>query len=125
VFTEPSLYAPPHAGLPGLTPAADRIIRVPTRFEAADPITAARHDWAVALRSTRSNVDASGPETPPEAALLIGAACATGLPVAAYLPRSNYTHAQEREPNHRNLMVQYRVDTTLRTPSGVTTWIGA
>ncbi|MEU9247563.1 nucleoside 2-deoxyribosyltransferase [Streptomyces sp. NPDC048385] len=124
VFTEPSPYAPPHNGLPGLPPNTVSTIRRPTRFEAAAPLTAARHDWAAALRSTRIVVDASGPETPPGAAILIGAACATGQPVAMYLPRSTYTHAAGREPNHRNLMIQYSA-VALRTPSEVTTWIKA
>lgn len=54
---------------------------------------------------------------------MIGAACATGQPVAAYLPRSTHTHAAGREPNHRNLMIQYGVDRTLRSPDEVTAWI--
>ncbi|MEU6611550.1 nucleoside 2-deoxyribosyltransferase [Streptomyces shenzhenensis] len=124
VFAEPSPYTPPHTRFPGLPHATDSTIRVPTRFAAADPITAARHDWAAALRSTHIIVDASGPETPPGAALLIGAACATGQPAVMYLPRSTYTHASGREPNYRNLMIQYSA-VALRTPSEVTTWIRA
>ncbi|MEU7415022.1 hypothetical protein AB0B40_38035 [Streptomyces sp. NPDC042638] len=96
----------------------------PTRFEAAEPVTAACHDWAAALSSARIVVDACGPETPPGAALLIGAACAAGLPAAAYLPRSSYTHAAGREPNRRNLMIQYGVDALLNSEKEVTAWIG-
>ncbi|MFB7599818.1 nucleoside 2-deoxyribosyltransferase [Streptomyces sp. NPDC056160] len=124
VFAEPSPYASPHAPFPGLTAATGHAVRVPARFAAADPITAARHDWTSALRSTRIVVDASGPETPPGAALLIGAACATGQPVAMYLPHAAYTHAAGREPNHRNLMIQYSVNAALHTPGEVTAWIG-
>lgn len=74
------------------------------------------------LTARRLLVDVSGPETPPGAALLIGAACATGRPVAAYLPRSTYTHADGREPNHRNLMIQYGVQATLRSTDEVRAW---
>ncbi|MCX4595697.1 nucleoside 2-deoxyribosyltransferase [Streptomyces sp. NBC_01549] len=121
VFVEPSPYTPARAGLPATTGTT---VLHPTRFDAGDPFTAARHDWATALRSTRIVVDTSGPETPPGAALLIGAACATGQPVAAYLPHSTYTHAAGREPNFRNLMIQYGVDAVLRTPDEVTAWLG-
>lgn len=120
VFVEPSPYTSPHAAPPAV---AGTLVLLPGRRDAADPVTAARHDWDTALRSTRILVDVSGPETPPGAALLIGAACATGQPAAAYLPHSTYTHAAGREPNHRNLMIQYGVDTTLRTPDEVTAWL--
>ncbi|WP_405775560.1 nucleoside 2-deoxyribosyltransferase [Streptomyces sp. NBC_01538] len=123
VYAEPSPYTAPHYALPGLTTTAGVTVLGPTRFAAAEPIPAARHDWAAALSSARIVVDGSGPETPPGAALLIGAACATGRPVAAYLPRSTYTHAAGREPNHRNLMVQYGVEATLRSADEVTAWI--
>ncbi|WP_329155682.1 nucleoside 2-deoxyribosyltransferase (plasmid) [Streptomyces sp. NBC_01456] len=125
VYAEPSLYAPPPAGFPGLAARQDITITGPTRFTSTDPLTAAHHDWTAALGSTRIVVDACGPETPPGAALLIGAARATGLPVAAYLPRSTYTHASGREPNYRNLMIQYGVDATLRSAAEVTAWTGA
>ncbi|MEV0177239.1 hypothetical protein AB0I00_39845 [Streptomyces sp. NPDC050803] len=121
MFLEPSPYTSPHAGLPATTGTT---VLLPTHYDAADPITSARHDWATALGSTRIVVGTSGPETPPGAALLIGAACATGQPVAAYLPRSTYTHAAGREPNFRNLMIQYGVDATLRTSDEVTAWLG-
>ncbi|KOU73744.1 hypothetical protein ADK61_22450 [Streptomyces sp. XY66] len=123
VYAEPSPYTAAHYALPGLTTITGVTILGPTRFAAVEPITAARHDWDAALSSARIVVDGSGPETPPGAALLIGAACATGRPVAAYLPRSTYTHAVGREPNHRNLMVQYGVDATLRSADEVTAWI--
>ncbi|MGY4740727.1 hypothetical protein [Streptomyces sp. B21-108] len=110
MYVEPSPYTAAHYALPGLTTITGATILGPTRFAAAEPITAARHDWDAALSSARIVVDGSGPETPPGAALLIGAACATGRQVAAYLPRSTYTHAIGREPNHRNPMVQYGVD---------------
>ncbi|MGJ5894309.1 hypothetical protein DF268_24100 [Streptomyces sp. V2] len=120
VFVEPSPYTSPHTAPPAVT--GTRVL-LPVRHGSADPVTAAHHDWNTALCSTRILVDASGPETPPGAALLIGAACATGRPAAAYLPHSTYTHAAGREPNHRNLMIQYGVDATLRTPEEVTAWL--
>ncbi|MEU2772469.1 nucleoside 2-deoxyribosyltransferase [Streptomyces sp. NPDC007162] len=123
VYAEPSPYTLPHHPLPGLVRCRHATAIGPTRFVAAEPVTAARHDWAAALGSTCIVVDASGPEAPPGAALLIGAACATGTPVAAYLPHSTYTHAAGREPNCRNLMIQYGVDAILRSPEEVTAWI--
>ncbi|MFI0242828.1 nucleoside 2-deoxyribosyltransferase [Streptomyces sp. NPDC016845] len=124
VYTEPSPYVPPHHPLSVLTRNPHVTTISQTRFEAPDPLTAARRDWTAALASARILVDASGPETPPGAALLIGAACAIGRPAAAYLSRSSYTHAAGREPNCRNLMIQYGVDAILRSTEEVTTWIG-
>jgi hypothetical protein len=54
-------------------------------------------------------VNVSGPETPPGAAVLIGAAVATGNRVLAYSPNTTWTYAHGREPNWRNLMIQYSV----------------
>ncbi|MEU7244893.1 nucleoside 2-deoxyribosyltransferase [Streptomyces sparsogenes] len=124
MYAEPSPYTLPHRPLPDLARCPSVTVIGPTRFAAAEPVTAARQDWAAALGSGRIIVDASGPETPPGAALLIGAACATGLPAAAYLPHSSYTHAAGREPNCRNLMIQYGVDAILRREEEVTVWIG-
>ncbi|MET7852310.1 nucleoside 2-deoxyribosyltransferase [Streptomyces avermitilis] len=124
VYAEPSPYTSAHHELPGTGVRPGITVRRPTRFAATEPEAAARADWAAALSSDRIVVDACGPETPPGAALLIGASCATAQPVAAYLPRSTYTHASGREPNHRNLMIQYGVGHTLRSAEEVTAWIG-
>ncbi|GAA5707332.1 hypothetical protein AQJ43_29465 [Streptomyces avermitilis] len=124
VYAESSPYTPAHHKLPGTGARPGITVRRPTRFAATDPEAATRADWAAALSSDRIVVDACGPETPPNAALLIGASCATAQPVAAYLPRSTYTHASGREPNHRNLMIQYGVGHTLRSAEEVTAWIG-
>ncbi|MDN3264055.1 nucleoside 2-deoxyribosyltransferase [Streptomyces sp. CSDS2] len=124
VYAEPSPYALSQHPLPDLVRCPSVTVIGPTRFSAGDPLTAARQDWATALGSNRIVVDATGPETPPGAALLIGAAYATGLPAAAYLPRSTYTHAAGREPNRRNLMIQYSVDALLNSEEEVTAWIG-
>jgi nucleoside 2-deoxyribosyltransferase len=76
-----------------------------------------------ASAADRVLVDVSGPETPPGAAILIGAARASGIPVAAYAPRAVFTHAAGREPNWRNLMIQYAVDTRLDSIDAVTEWL--
>jgi nucleoside 2-deoxyribosyltransferase-like protein len=79
------------------------------RWEAADPLTAAAQDWARARGCNTLLVDISGPETPPGAAILIGAGLATGAHIVAYCPRPIWTFASGREPNWRNLMIQYAV----------------
>jgi hypothetical protein len=53
--------------------------------------------------------DVNGPETPPGAAVLTGAFAALGRPVLARHPRPVWTFADGREPNRRNLMIQYAV----------------
>lgn len=54
--------------------------------------------------------DVGGPETPPGAALMIGASVADGRRVFAANGSSSWTFAPGREPNWRNLMIQYSVD---------------
>jgi len=51
----------------------------------------------------------SDPEMPLGAAVLIGAAIALGRPATVYTPRPSWTFADGREPNWRNLMIQYAV----------------
>jgi len=64
-------------------------------------------------------VDVNGPETPPGAALLIGASPADGRPVfAAYEDRS-FTFAPGREANYRNLMVQYAITEQFQSLDGL------
>jgi Nucleoside 2-deoxyribosyltransferase len=77
--------------------------------ERNDPRAAARDDWAAACRAQVTFIDPRGPETPPGAALLIGACAATGRLVLAVDPDSWWTFAEGREANWRNLMVQYAV----------------
>ena len=50
-----------------------------------------------------------GPETPPGAAIITGACAATGLPVLAAGIGPGWTFADGREPNWRNLMIQYAI----------------
>lgn len=66
-------------------------------------------DWDAATVCDTLIVNVEGPETPPGAAALIGACLAHGSRIfAQYRPRLR-THAPGREPNYRNLMVQYAV----------------
>lgn len=83
----------------------------------ADPIDAARTDWAVAMTASLAVVDARGPETPPGAALLTGALTARGMPVLAVCPAAPQTLADGREPNWRNLMIQYAVTARYSCPA--------
>ncbi|WP_245689349.1 ATP-binding protein [Streptomyces chattanoogensis] len=69
--------------------------------------------------SARLLADVSGPETPPGTALLIGAAAASGVRIAAFQPRPTFTHAHGREPNWRNLMIQYASDAHLDNSDAV------
>lgn len=69
----------------------------------------ARADWAAAMAATLAVIDARGPETPPGAALVTGACAATGRAVLAAHSGTWQTLADGREPNWRNLMIQYAV----------------
>lgn len=80
-----------------------RRTRGPQRFAAPDLVSAALADLTAAIGARRLLVDVSGPETPSGGALLIGAACASGMPTAAYACQTGFTHAVGREPNWRNL----------------------
>ncbi|MDT0344130.1 nucleoside 2-deoxyribosyltransferase [Streptomyces litchfieldiae] len=117
LYVEPSPYG-------DTTPlAADHEPSLPQRFTAVDPLSAARDDFATACTASRLLVDVSGPETPPGAAVLIGAAAARGVRIAAFCPRSAFTHAHGREPNWRNLMIQYAVETRLDSHEAVHAWL--
>jgi hypothetical protein len=70
---------------------------------------AAREDWAAATAADLAVVDTRGPETPPGAALVIGANSAASRPVLAAHTGTWQTLADGREPNWRNLMIQYAV----------------
>ena len=85
-------------------------VYVAKRFQpGADTANAARADWAAARAASLAVVDARGPETPPGAALITGACTATGRPVLAAHPGTWRSFADGREPNWRNLMIQYAV----------------
>jgi Nucleoside 2-deoxyribosyltransferase len=80
-----------------------------TRFGATDPFAAARADWENLAGATLLIADVSGPETPPGAALMIGACAARGHRILARPGTPSWTFAAGREPNWRNLMIQYSV----------------
>jgi len=115
IYTEPS----PHEVGSGWIRVRDGLAAMscgchePQRFTAPDSIEAARRDWERALACESMLIDVSGPETPPGAALLIGAAIALEHQVTAYTPRTTWTFADGREPNWRNLMIQYAVGVRL------------
>ncbi|MFF5718969.1 nucleoside 2-deoxyribosyltransferase [Streptomyces buecherae] len=96
---------------------------VPQRFTSADSVTGALADLSAACSATRLLADVSGPETPPGTALLIGAAAASGTRIAALQPRPTLTHAHGREPNWRNLMIQYAAEAHLDTDDAVQSWL--
>lgn len=102
--------------------AGHRVV-LPRRFTATDPVTGALDDLRAACRASRLLADVSGPETPPGTALLIGAALATGVRIAAVHLRPSYTHASGREPNWRNLMIQYAVHAHLDDTEAVQAWL--
>ena len=83
----------------------------------ADPVRASRSDWAAAMTASLAVVDARGPETPPGAALITGALTARGMPVLAACPAAPQTLADGREPNWRNLMIQYAVTARYSCPA--------
>ncbi|MFD4133721.1 nucleoside 2-deoxyribosyltransferase [Streptomyces goshikiensis] len=125
VFLEPSPYAPHPAALHEVARAQATAVMTPSRFTARDSLASARSDWDMALRAESLVLDVSGPETPPGAALLTGAAAALGRKVAAFQPRPTYTHAHGREPNWRNLMIQYGTRTHLGDPQALADWLAS
>ena len=85
-------------------------VHVATRLRAdADTLAASQTDWDAFCRSTLAVVDVRGPEVAPGAALMIGACAATGRSVLAGYTSGWQTFADGREPNWRNLMIQYAV----------------
>ncbi|MFI5775123.1 hypothetical protein ACIA74_43210 [Streptomyces sp. NPDC051658] len=72
---------------------------------------------------SRLLADVSGPETPPGTALLIDAALASGARIAALHPRPTYTDAPGREPNRRNLVIQYAAHAHLDDVEAVQAWL--
>jgi nucleoside 2-deoxyribosyltransferase-like protein len=122
VFIEPSRYSDPD-DLAAVCLAANHEVSLPKRFTTPSLVPTALSDITAACAASRLLVDVSGPETPPGAALLIGAAAARGMRIAAYHPRPTFTHAHGREPNWRNLMVQYAVETRLDSHTAVLSWL--
>jgi hypothetical protein len=111
-YLEPSPYLddPVWAGIGSLLRARGWRVHVAERLRtSADPIEAARADWAAARAASLAVVDARGPETPPGAALIAGACAAAAKPVLAAYSGTWHTLADGREPNWRNLMIQYAV----------------
>ncbi len=104
---------------------AGHTVVVPQRFTAPDPVAGALADLTAVCSGARLLADVSGPETPPGTALLIGAAAASGVRIAAFQPRPTFTHAHGREPNWRNLMVQYATDAHLDNGDAVLSWLAA
>lgn len=102
---------------------AGHTVMVPQRFTATDPLAGALADLTAVRSAARLLADVSGPETPPGTALLIGAALASGVRIAAFQPRVTFTHAHGREPNWRNLMVQYATDAHLDSGEAVLPWL--
>lgn len=102
----------------GLLTADGWEVDVARRFyDSSDPRVAAQRDWAASWDARLTLVDVSGPETPPGAAIIIGASAATGRPVLAAEPDGWWTFADGREPNWRNLMIQYAINGRFATLS--------
>lgn len=89
-------------------------MRVASRLcEHHDPLPAAA-DWRALHGADLAVIDTSGPEAPPGAALIAGA---RGTRVLAAHWRGWWTFARGREPNWRNLMIQYAVSGQFATVS--------
>ncbi|MGX2993589.1 nucleoside 2-deoxyribosyltransferase [Streptomyces sp. JNUCC 64] len=122
-FVEQSPYTPVVGTLTALVQKAGWATEESSRFTAHDPLEAARTDLDRSRTARLLVTDASGPETPPGAALLIGAAAARGARVIAYYPRTVLTHASGREPNWRNLMIQYAAEARFANPESLVAWL--
>ncbi|MGH3912053.1 MAG: nucleoside 2-deoxyribosyltransferase [Pseudonocardiaceae bacterium] len=79
----------------------------PQRLGVADPLVAACGDWSELLGCQLLVVDTTGPETSCGAAMMIGGAAALDRRIIAWHPTASWTFARGREPNWRNLMIQY------------------
>lgn len=126
IYVEPSPYLPRRMDhLAESLAGGGHTVAEPQRFSAPDPIAGALADLAAVRSAARLLVDVSGPETPPGAALLIGAALASGVRVAALQAHPTFTHAHGREPNWRNLMIQYAVDAHFSSDEAALSWLVA
>jgi hypothetical protein len=111
-FVEPSPYFADDmwGKVTGQLEARGWTVHLATRLRPdADTYAAARIDWDAFCQSALAVVDVRGPEVAPGAALMIGACAATGRSVLAGYSAGWQTFADGREPNWRNLMVQYAV----------------
>jgi hypothetical protein len=111
-FIEPSPYLPDSEwrDVARQLQARDWPVHVAVRLRAdMNTHSAIQADWDAFCRSTLAVVDVRGPEAAPGAALMIGACTATGRPVLAGYTAGWQTFADGREPNWRNLMIQYAV----------------
>lgn len=124
IYVEESPYAAcGHDYLAPLCLDANHRAVLPQRFSATGPITGALDDLTAACGASWLLADVSGPETPPGTALLIGAALASGVQIAAFHPKPTFTHASGREPNWRNLMIQYALHAHLKDSEAVQAWL--
>lgn len=117
-FIEPSPYLADDmwTAISGALRLRGWTVYVAQRFQpGADTANAAREDWAAVRAAGLAVIDARGPETPPGAALITGACTATGRPVLAAHPGNWQSFASGREPNWRNLMIQYAVSARFAT----------
>lgn len=119
-----SPYSPEDPTVGGLLGRAGYSVRTSARFRATAPRAAGRTDWGNAVASELLVADVSGPETPSGAAALIGAAAALGRQAIAYQPRPVLSHAHGREPNWRNLMIQYAASAHITSFDELATRIG-
>jgi hypothetical protein len=116
-FVEPSPYAARDLWREavGLLTSHGWEVHVARRFhDGADPRGAAQRDWARYRDARLALIDVSGPETPPGAAVITGASIATGRAVLA-ARADRWTFADGREPNWRNLMIQYAISGSFAT----------
>jgi hypothetical protein len=126
-FIEPSPYIADEmwVAVADLLRAKGWTVHVAKRLRpGADTAKEARADWAAAQTADLAVIDARGPETPPGAALITGTCAATGRPVLAAHAGTWPTFADGREPNWRNLMIQYAVSARFATISEFAAAIG-
>ncbi len=84
--------------------------RLSSRLTAHASAVDAHRDWNTLTDADLLVADVAGPETPPGAAIMIGACRALGRRILVHHPTPTWTFASGREPNWRNLMIQYAVD---------------
>ncbi|MDT3441094.1 MULTISPECIES: hypothetical protein [unclassified Pseudofrankia] len=125
-YLEPSPYRPPSeaAEIADLLRGHGYQVSTATRFHDHDPRTAAIADWDAALAAELVVADVSGPEAPPGAAAMIGAAAATGRTALVWQPVPAWTFSPGREPNWRNLMIQYAVGGVFQDTAGLLALMG-
>ncbi|MGW1974116.1 hypothetical protein [Streptomyces sp. NPDC001889] len=120
---EQSPYTPVVGALTALVQKAGWATEESSRFITHDPLEAARTDLDRSRAAGLLVADVSGLETPPGTALLIGAAAARGARIVAYYPRTVLPHASGREPNWRNLMIQYAAEARFANPESLVAWL--